>query len=249
MREKLRRAGKIDDQSLDKNTESRVGIIMKTKHLSLFKAGWLLLPMFLLCGFNSACAQERPDFSGTWEMEGWSAEEWDVEPPYTQAGLAAFNTWVADPLADPAHQCIFSLVRITTAPMLHEIMQEEDRVVILYEYDHQVRRVYVDRPHPDDPYPTLMGYSKAVWEDDNSLVIETIGLTEGYLRPQGVPHSDQLRVIEKRTMLKDGNTLTLETIIDDPLYYSKPWSVTTQWKRSDFEIMDYDCIPRPHIGD
>ena len=222
---------------------------MNNVGFNLTGSGLLLLTLFLSGGISSAVAQDRPDFSGTWEMEGWSAEEWDVEPPYTQAGLAAFNAWVADPLADPAHQCIFSLVRITTAPMLHEVMQEEDRVVILYEYDHQVRRVYVDRPHPDDPYPTLMGYSKAVWEDDNSLVIETIGLTEGYLRPQGVPHSDQLRVIEKRTMLEDGNTLTLETIIDDPLYYSKPWSVTTQWKRSDFEIMDYDCIPRPHIGD
>ena len=146
---------------------------MNNVGFNLTGSGLLLLTLFLSGGISSAVAQDRPDFSGTWEMEGWSAEEWDVEPPYTQAGLAAFNAWVADPLADPAHQCIFSLVRITTAPMLHEIMQEEDRVVILYEYDHQVRRVYRDRPHPDDPYPTLMGYSKAVWEDDNSLVIES----------------------------------------------------------------------------
>jgi hypothetical protein len=93
-----------------------------------------------------------------------------------------------------------------------------------------------------------MGYSNAAWDGD-SLVIEAVGLQEGYLRPQGVPHSDQLRVVETRTMLADGNTLTLETLIDDPVYFTKPWGVTTQWKKSDFEIMDYDCVARPHIGD
>jgi hypothetical protein len=81
------------------------------------------------------------------------------------------------------------------------------------------------------------------------LVIEAQGIKAGYLRPQGVPHSDQLRVVEKRTMLEDGATLALETIIDDPLYFTQPWSVTTQWKKTDFEVMDYDCIPRPHLGD
>ena len=120
--------------------------------------------------------------------------------------------------------------------------------MLLYEYEHQVRRAYLDRAQPENPYPTLMGYSNAVWEG-NTLVIEAVGLAAGYLRPQGVPHSDQLRVIEKRAMLEDGQTKTLETIIDDPVYFSAPWSVTTQWKRTDFEIMDYDCIPRAHISD
>ena len=207
----------------------------------------------MLCALSSLittamAAQAKPDFSGIWEMEGWSAEEWDVVPPYTEAGKAAFAAWQADPLGDPVHQCIFSLVRITTAPMLQEIVQEEDRVLMLYEYEHQVRRAYVDRPHPEDPYPTRMGYSNAVWEDD-TLVIEAVGLSNGYLRPQGIPHSDQLKVIEKRIMLEDGNTKTLETIISDPEYFTEPWGVTTQWKRSDFEIMEYDCISRPHIGD
>ncbi|MGY8790369.1 MAG: hypothetical protein ACKVKR_08835, partial [Pseudomonadales bacterium] len=225
-----------------------IGGSMKTVLNQIFVTQKLpFLCMALLLSF-SVNAQNKPDFSGTWEMEGWSAEEWDVEPPYTAAGLAAFQSWEADPLGDPAHQCVFSLVRITTAPMLHEIIQDEERIVMLYEYEHQVRRAYIDRPHPEDPYPTFMGYSNAAWEDD-ILVIEAVGLQEGYLRPQGVPHSDQLRVVETRTMLTDGNTLTLDTMIDDPVYFTKPWNVTTQWKKSDFEIMDYDCVSRPHIGD
>ncbi len=219
------------------------GTITRVTSCSLAALVWALLSLTS----SVSAAQEKPDFSGIWEMEGWSAEEWDVEPPYTEAGKAAYDAWVENPLNDPAHQCIFSLVRITTAPMLHEIIQEEERVVLLYEYQHQVRRAYVGRPHPQDTYPTLMGNSNAVWEGD-TLVIEAVGLTNGYLRPQGVPHSDKLHVVEKRTMLAGANTKTLETIIIDPEYFAEPWSVTTQWKRSDFEIMDYDCNPRPHIG-
>ena len=208
-----------------------------------------LVSLFLLLASMSvAHAADKPDFSGTWEMEGWSADAWDVKVPYSAEGLAAFQAWEADPLGDPAHNCIFSLVRITTAPMLHEIIQQDERIVILYEYEHQVRRAYVDRPHPENPYPTFMGYSNAVWEGD-TLVIEAVGLQAGYLRPQGVPHSDQLRVVEKRTMLDDGNTKLLETIIDDPVYFTQPWSVTTQRKKSEFEIEDYDCVVRPHLGD
>jgi len=205
---------------------------------------WVVLSLFPMFSLG----QSKPDFSGVWEMEGWSADAWDVEPPYTEAGRAAYEAWVADPLSDPAHQCIFTLVRITTAPMLHEIIQEEDRVLLLYEYQHQVRRAHMNRSDAEIPYPTLMGYSSASWEDD-TLVIKARGVTAGFLRPQGVPHSANLTVMEKRTMLEGGKTKQLETIIDDPEFFSRPWSVTTQWKRSDFDIMDYDCIPRPHLGD
>lgn len=209
-----------------------------------------LIVLYLSGLSNTAqAADEKPDFSGVWEMEGWSADAWDVEPPYSEAGLAAFQAWQAAPENDPAHLCILNLVRITTAPMPHEIIQQNDRILLLYEYEHQVRRAYMDgRGHPDSPYPTLMGYSVGSWEGEN-LIIESIGLGKGYLRPQGTPHSAALKVIERRTMLDDGNTKTLETIIIDPEYYSEPWSVTTQWRRTDAEIMDYDCIPRPHIAD
>lgn len=207
-----------------------------------------ILAAALLLASSWAAAQAKPDFSGVWEMEGWSADAWDVEPPYTAAGRAAFEAWVADPLSDPAHNCVFNLVRITTAPMPHEIIQEEDRIVLLYEYQHQVRRAPFNRPPPEATYPTLMGYTSAAWEGD-TLVTEATSMTYGYLRPQGVPHSDKLRVIERRNLLADGNTKTLETVIDDPEYFTRPWSVTTQWKRTNAEILDYDCIPRPHIED
>lgn len=222
------------------------------------KTGWKAEPHrmvgLLLCQLlwlfpPGVLSQPRPDFSGVWEMEGWSAEAWDVEPPYTAAGRAAFAAWQADPLSDPAHQCIFNLVRVTSAPLPHEIIQQDDRVLLLYEYQHQVRRAWLDgKTHAGADYPTLMGYATASWEG-NTLVIDTVAMTAGYLRPQGTPHSGSLRVIERRTMLEDGETKRLETIVIDPEYYSEPWSVTTQWRRTNAEILDYDCIPRPHLGD
>ncbi len=54
-----------------------------------------------------------------------------------------------------------------------------------------------------------MGYSNATWEGD-TLVIEAVGLQQGLPAAAGVPHSDQLKVIEKRTMLEDSNTKLLK---------------------------------------
>lgn len=179
---------------------------------------------FYISSFSFA-SEGKPDFSGVWAMEGWSADEWNVKPPYTAAGLAAREAWQASPEDDPAQLCIFNLVRITSAPLPHEIIQQDNRVTLLYEYQHQVRRAFMDgRTHPEGTYPTLMGHSIGHWEGD-TLVIEAVGMESRFLRPQGMPHSDSLRVIEQRTLLDDGQSKTLETIIIDPEYYTEPWSV------------------------
>ncbi len=66
---------------------------------------------------------------------------------------------------------------------------------------------------------------------------------EGYLRPQGVPHSNRLKVVEKRTMLDDGNAKRLETILDDPsIFPGSPGVSLHSGSVPDFEIMDYDCV-------
>ena len=54
--------------------------------------------------------------------------------------------------------------------------------------------------------------------------------------------SDQLHVIQKMTM-KDANHFDYEMTIDDPLYYTKPWTNTrvyTRMKPGD-ELIEYSC--------
>lgn len=192
-------------------------------------------------------ADERPDFSGIWEPETWSTDEWPQEPPYSEAGEAAQREWAENPEDDPSYRCIIPLGRIISAPLPHEIIHEEERLVMLYEYDHQVRRVYLDgREHPES-YPTLMGHSIGWWEDEE-LVIETANLEPGFFRPQGVPYTGDLRLIERLRLLDGGERLRAEIRIEDPEYYREPWSVTKHYSRSDEEIKDYECIIREHVS-
>jgi len=55
-----------------------------------------------------------------------------------------------------------------------QFLQTKDRVTILYRRDHQVRHVYLDVPHSQNPKPSWYGESVGHYEGD-TLVVDTIG--------------------------------------------------------------------------
>ena len=60
--------------------------------------------------------------------------------------------------------------RVYFHPYPFEFNQTPKYVLMLYEYDHQVRRIYTDgRPLPTDPDLTWMGTSVGHWEGDSTL--------------------------------------------------------------------------------
>jgi hypothetical protein len=194
----------------------------------------------------SAARSEVHSLSGVWGPAAWSTDEWPLEPPFNDAGRAAQEEWAANRDDDPSYRCIIPLGRIISAPLPFEILQQDDRVTLLYEYDHQVRRVFLDgRGHPDS-YPTLMGHSIGRLEGD-TLVIETANLEPGLLRPQGMPYSGETRLTERVTLLEDGERLQVDIVIDDPTYYRESWGVTKYYDRVDDEIKDYECFIREHL--
>jgi hypothetical protein len=192
-------------------------------------------------------AQAIPDFSGAWALDGSATAPWPTDPPYTTAGRQAQESWAAHPEDDPALLCVFQLWRIASAPLPHEIIQQDGRLTILYEYQHQVRRIFMDgRSHPEDEYPTLMGHSIGWWEGE-TLVIETTSVEDGYLRPQGYPHTSSAIFTQRDTLSDDGQRRRIDVTINDPEYYREPFTVTLNWVRTDDVIRDYDCIVRPHV--
>ncbi len=201
------------------------------------------------------CADSQPVFgqeglpgiSGAWDSEVWSTEGWPLDPPYTPEGRAAQQTWASAPEDDPSNRCLVPLGRVISGPFPHEILQQDGRVTILYEYEHQVRRIFTDgRDHPQDAYPTLMGHSTGRW-DGATLVVETVNMESGLFRPQGLPYTQGLRLTERYTPVDDDTRLIVEITVDDPQYYSEPWTVMKRYARFDEEIKDYECIVRTHM--
>jgi glyoxylase-like metal-dependent hydrolase (beta-lactamase superfamily II) len=91
------------------------------------------------------------------------------------------------------------------------------------------RTVWMDgRPHPPaNARHTYEGFSTGRWEG-NRLAIETTHLKAGFLRRNGVAHSDRARMIEY--FVRHDDYLTLVTAVDDPVYLDEPFVRSTDFR-------------------
>ena len=97
----------------------------------------------------------------------------------------------------------------------------------------------------DAPDPRYYGYSVGHWEGDNTLVVDTTGLDENtWLTDAGYPHSIDAHVQERFTRT-DHNDLELTSTVDDPKFYTKPFSLGTEYFRwvPDQILDERLCIP------
>jgi hypothetical protein len=93
----------------------------------------------------------------------------------------------------------------------------------------------------DDDNPLYYGRAVARWEGD-TLVVDTKGFNERFwFSNGGLPHTDQLHLVE-RISRPDFNTLKYEVTIDDPGAYTRPWSAawTLRWI-PDQDMPEYFC--------
>jgi hypothetical protein len=84
-----------------------------------------------------------------------------------------------------------------------QILQQSDKVTLIYLADHKVRHVPLNVPHPVNVTPTWQGDSVGRYEGD-TLVIDTVGIKVGPLSMvdlYGTPHSEALHVIERYRLL------------------------------------------------
>jgi len=99
------------------------------------------------------------------------------------------------------------------------------------------------------PESRYYGHSVGHWENDNTLVIDTTGVDErAWLDEEGHPRSSSAHIQERYTRVDEYN-LQLTVTIDDPKFYTKPWT----WMRANFYWMkaqDFSeslCIPSEAI--
>jgi hypothetical protein len=84
-----------------------------------------------------------------------------------------------------------------------QMLQQADRVTILYLQDHQFRQVRLNQSHPANVTPTWYGDSVGHYEGD-TLVIDTVGIRAGpfsMIDMYGTPYSKALHVVERYRLL------------------------------------------------
>jgi len=166
----------------------------------------------------------KPDFSGVWYAQR-PVDPGTPEPlPWVEALLkerAANNSKDA-----PGAHCLPRGIIAAGALFPYKLVQTRTLLVMLFEDDiPSHRQVFLDgRGHPQDPNPSWMGHSVGHWEGD-TLVVDTVGFNDkSWLDPQGHPHTEQMRVIE-RMRRPDLGHLEIEITIDDPGAYARPWVI------------------------
>ena len=115
-------------------------------------------------------------------------------------------------------------------------VQTPDEVWMIWQRDHMVRRVFLNRAHSPDVKPSWFGESVGHYENGNTLVVDTIGLSTklSFIDNFRTPHSEKLHVEERFTLAPDGNTLTAIARAEDPDAYNAPITMMRQW----FKVKD-----------
>jgi hypothetical protein len=115
------------------------------------------------------------------------------------------------------------------------------------------RPIYTDgRKHVADPSPSWLGYSVGTWQGD-TLVVDTVGFNgKSWLDVIGHPQSEAAHIVE-RYHRRDFGHMDIEMTIDDPTWYTKPFTVkVTHLLKPDTDILEYFCSEnekdRPRMG-
>jgi hypothetical protein len=216
----------------------------------------------------------KRDLSGAWV--GPQGNKPDPVPPMTPAGQAAFKEHqsfgnasrlggrgggeavsndpfiTCDPLGFPRDL----LAHAITSRGGTLFASAPNRMIIAYEQQRVWREIWLDgralpkavdvRGAPESRY---YGYSVGHWENDNTFVIETTGVDERpWLDEEGHPRSSAAHFTERYTR-PDQYNLQLTVTVDDPKYYTKPWT----WMKANFywmkaqEFSESLCIPSEAI--
>lgn len=114
-----------------------------------------------------------------------------------------------------------------------QFLQTPDRVHIIYQYDHQSRVVYLNQPHSKDLKPSYYGESVGHYEG-NTLVVDTIGMNDKTWTDRfGTPHTDQLHVVERYSLINGGERLSVLFTVSDPGAFTTKWSAIVRFKRAE----------------
>lgn len=128
----------------------------------------------------------------------------------------------------------------------YRILQSPGYVAIRIEML-DTRIIAVDgRPHVGPQIRQWMGDSRGHWEGD-TLVVETTGFVDRasalqpwqQFRPAGGT-GESMRTVERFTRTA-ADTISYNVTVDDPKTYTRPWTLTYPFRRSQEQLFEYAC--------
>src|SRR5258707_10111651 len=128
-------------------------------------------------------------------LQPWAAEVVKKKGDMSLAGVT---------YANPANECWPEPVPFLFKHMAMEMLQRPDKIVMLFNEDHEVRYVRLNQSHPAKVTPSLDRAAVCHYERD-TLVIDTVGIKTD--RPFamidlfGTPYTEKMHVVERYRLL------------------------------------------------
>jgi hypothetical protein len=207
-------------------------------------------------------ADGKPDFSGIWEALTKADFNIEAHPasriapasagvveggelPYKPGMLEKRKqNFDARATVDTESKCYLPGVpRVMYIDHPFQIVQTRDLILMLFEYVHASRNVFMNSPHLKGPLDWFMGDSRGTWDGD-TLVVDANNFNEDtWFDRAGNFHSDALHVVE-RYALTDRDHLSYTANIEDPKVFTRPWKMNLVFYRHvepGFRLLDYEC--------
>ena len=112
-------------------------------------------------------------------------------------------------------------------------LRGKNEVILINEGGPELRCVHLNVPHSANPKISPYGESVGHYEGGDTLVVDTIGLSDDtYIDNYRTPHTTQLHVVERFKVTNDGKTLEVTIQVDDPGAFNMSWSARQIFHRT-----------------
>jgi hypothetical protein len=217
-------------------------------------------------------ADGKPNLTGIWQV--MNTANWDIQAHPAKMGPvialgAAFSVppgagvvegneipyqpWAAERkkenaanwlTRDPEIKCYMpGIPRATYMPYPFQIVQSQNTILMAYEFASTSRIVRMNSKE-QSPAPAWMGWSIGRWDGDTLVIDVTDHMEETWFDRAGNFHSENLRVVERYSLI-DRNTIDYEVTIEDPKVFTRPWKMRMLVYRRlepNAQLMEYKCV-------
>jgi hypothetical protein len=197
------------------------------------------------------------DLTGTWFVDlSAGFDTWRSGPPYPKFKGEAAKAFVESEQAkkegksyrDWIGQCYpAGMPVIMTRVWPIAMIQKPTAIYMISGFENALRIIYLDgRKHTpsDEVVRTYNGESIGRWEGDTLLVDTRSMVSDKHVIDDGLPVSDDFRIIERIRLINGGKTLEDKWTLIDPNNWEGEWTSTHLWKRQDdADITEVECLP------
>ena len=197
------------------------------------------------------------DMTGTWFVDlSKGFDTWRSGPPYPKFKGEAAQAYIESEAAkkegksyrDWIGQCYPSgMPVIMTRVWPIATIQLPTAIYMVSGFENSLRIIYLDgRKHTpvDEVVRTYDGESIGRWEGDTLVVDTRAMISDKHVIDDGLPISDDFRIIERFRLTNNGQTLEDTWTLIDPNNWEGEWTSKHYWKRQDdTDITEVECLP------